>query len=84
MDQKEIQSIVGKLYINLHKVGEALEDTKRQLGDLQLSYEALQQERNKLDIDLQANKMVLGAIRKEFPKVDEMISKGIQTKTDGQ
>lgn len=84
MDQKEIQSIIGKLYINLHKVGEALEDTQRQFGDLQLTYNALKQERDQLDLDLQANKMVLGAIRKEFPKVDEMISKGIKTKTDGQ
>ena len=78
------QAIVGQLYINLYQAGQQLEETQKQYVDLQNRYDVLQNDRNQLDLDLQANKMVLGAVRKKFPEIDEMISKGITHKDEQQ
>lgn len=68
MDQDTLLKIVGQLYITSYLKDETLHTKEREIAQLKSN--------------LQANAMIIKAIREEYPDMGDMIDRGIKRKDE--
>lgn len=68
MDQDTLLKIVGQLYITSYLKDETLHTKEREIAQLKSN--------------LQANAMIIKAIREEYPDIGDMIDRGIKRKDE--
>ncbi len=72
MDIDQLMKIIGELYVQNHQREQMVIELRSQLN-------SQGQQLQSLTLDLQANKMVVSAIRDSYPEVAKMLDKGVQT-----